>query len=211
MLPRLFDQFLQGDRSLDRASGGLGIGLTVVRHLVEMHGGRVEARSEGLGQGSDFRIYLPRVAAAPRLVPGTPELPARPTVRRRVLVVDDNRDAGESLRELLRLHHHEVEVAHDGPGALALLEAFRADLVLLDIALPRMDGYMVAHAIRERFSLAGRRPKLMALTGYGRDDDRSAALKAGFDGHLAKPVDPTLLLKIIADESHAHATLIQRH
>ena len=206
MLPRLFDQFLQGDRSLDRASGGLGIGLTVVRHLVEMHGGRVEARSEGLGQGSDFRIYLPRVAAAPRLVPGTPELPARPTVRRRVLVVDDNRDAGESLRELLRLHHHEVEVAHDGPGALALLEAFRADLVLLDIALPRMDGYMVAHAIRARFAHQLLRPRLVALTGYARDEDRHSALRSGFDGHLAKPVEPERLLRMIADEGQWQAT-----
>jgi len=139
-------------------------------------------------------------------VPGTPELPARPTVRRRVLVVDDNRDAGESLRELLRLHHHEVEVAHDGPGALALLEAFRADLVLLDIALPRMDGYMVAHAIRARFAHQLLRPRLVALTGYARDEDRHSALRSGFDGHLAKPVEPERLLRMIADEGQWQAT-----
>jgi CheY-like chemotaxis protein len=96
-----------------------------------------------------------------------------------------------------------VEVVHDGAAGLAKLEDFRADVVLLDIGLPRMDGYMVAHAIRERFALAGRRPKLLALTGYGRDDDRHAALKAGFDGHLAKPVDPRLLLQILADEPQA--------
>jgi len=106
----------------------------------------------------------------------------------------------------LRTDRHEVEVAHDGAAGLAKLEDFRADVVLLDIGLPRMDGYMVAHAIRERFAMAGRRPKLLALTGYGRDDDRHASLKAGFDGHLAKPVDPSLLLQILADESHAYAS-----
>ena len=206
MLPRIFDGFLQGDRTLDRAIGGLGIGLTVVRHLVEMHGGRVEAKSEGLGQGSDFCIYLPRVMAPRDLQPGTPEHPPRPAVKRRVLVIDDNRDAANSLCELLRLHHHEVEVANDGPSALRILDRFRAEVVLLDIALPRMDGYMVAHAIRARSSHLQLRPRLLALTGYARDEDRHSALRSGFDGHLVKPVEPERLLRIIADEGQWQTT-----
>jgi CheY-like chemotaxis protein len=123
--------------------------------------------------------------------------PGRP---RRILVVEDSLDAAESMRALLRTEGHEVEVLNDGVAALARLEDFRADTVLLDIGLPRMDGYMVAHAIRERFALAGRRPRLLALTGYGREEDRTAALKAGFDGHLAKPVDPRRLLQIVTEE-----------
>jgi CheY-like chemotaxis protein/two-component sensor histidine kinase len=203
LLPLLFDPFLQGDRSLDRSQGGLGVGLTIVKLLVEMHGGGVTAHSAGLGKGSEFRVRLPRVFA-PVPVSAAPEGEERKAVRpRRVLVIEDNADAAESLRAVLRTDHHEVEVVYDGAAGLAKLEDFRADIVLLDIGLPRMDGYMVAHAIRERFALAGRRPKLLALTGYGRDDDRNAALKAGFDGHLAKPVDPRLLLQIVADEPQA--------
>ena len=120
---------------------------------------------------------------------------------RRILIIEDNVDAAESMRALLRTDGHHVELVHDGAGGLAKLEDFRADFVLLDIGLPRMDGFMVAHAIRERFALAARRPKLLALTGYGREDDRTAALKAGFDGHLAKPVDPRRLLQIVAEET----------
>lgn len=206
LLPHLFDLFLQGDRTLDRAQGGLGVGLTIVKLLVEMHGGSVEARSAGLGKGSEFRIRLPRgrppVAAAPPQVPED-----RNAVRsRRVLVIEDNADAAESMRTLLRTDGHTVELVHDGAAGLARLEDFRADIVLLDIGLPRMDGFMVAHAIRERFALAGRRPKLLALTGYGRDEDRHAALKAGFDGHLSKPVDPRRLLQIVADEAPTYST-----
>jgi signal transduction histidine kinase/ActR/RegA family two-component response regulator len=205
LLPLLFDPFLQGDRSLDRAQGGLGVGLTIVKLLVEMHGGSVTAQSAGLGKGSEFHIRLPRVFA-PIPASAAPADDERRAVRpRRVLVIEDNADAAESLRALLRTDRHEVEVVHDGAAGLAKLEDFRADVVLLDIGLPRVDGYMVAHAIRERFALAGRRPKLLALTGYGRDDDRHAALKAGFDGHLAKPVDPRLLLQILADEPHTHS------
>ena len=152
-------------------------------------------------------MRLPRVASAvPRAA--TPEAPQdRKAVRpRRVLVIEDNRDAAESMRALLRTDGHEVEVVHDGAAGLAKLEDFRADIVLLDIGLPRMDGFMVAHAIRERFALAGRRPRLLALTGYGREEDRHAALTAGFDGHLAKPVDPRRLLQIVADEPQAFST-----
>ena len=209
LLPLLFDPFLQGDRSLDRSQGGLGVGLTIVKLLVEMHGGSVVAHSAGLGKGSEFRIRLPRVLA-PMPASAAPADDERKPVRpRRVLVIEDNPDAAESIRAVLRTDRHEVEVVHDGAAGLAKLEDFRADIVLLDIGLPRMDGYMVAHAIRERFALAGRRPKLLALTGYGRDDDRHAALRAGFDGHLAKPVEPRLLLQILADEAQAFATTTQ--
>jgi signal transduction histidine kinase/ActR/RegA family two-component response regulator len=199
LLPLLFEPFVQGDRTPDRVQGGLGVGLTIVKLLVELHGGNIEARSKGLGQGSEFRIRLPRVL--PPMSTQSPRMsdersPVRP---RRVLVIEDNADAAESMRTLLLTDRHEVEVVHDGASGLAKLESFPADIVLLDIGLPRMDGYLVAHAIRERFALAGRRPKLLALTGYGREDDRNAALDAGFDGHLAKPVDPRLLLDIVAD------------
>jgi CheY-like chemotaxis protein len=201
LLPHLFDLFLQGDRTLDRTEGGLGVGLTIVKLLVEMHGGSVAVSSAGLGKGSEFRIRLPRVAGGDA-TPGPQARDDRPPVRtRRVLVIEDSVDAADSLRAVLRTDGHEVEVVHDGAAGLAKLEDFGAEIVLLDIGLPRMDGYMVAHAIRERFALAGRRPRLLALTGYGRDDDRQAALKAGFDGHLTKPVDPRRLLNIVADET----------
>jgi signal transduction histidine kinase/CheY-like chemotaxis protein len=201
LLPHLFDLFLQGDRTLDRAQGGLGVGLTIVKLLVDMHGGRVDVSSAGLGKGSEFRVHLPRVN--PKMgEPGSPSPEDRAPVRaRRVLVIEDSADAAESMRALLRTDGHEVEVVHDGAAGLAKLEDFRADIVLLDIGLPRMDGYMVAHAIRERFALLGKRPRLLALTGYGRDEDRHTALKAGFDGHLAKPVDPRRLLQIVGDEA----------
>jgi signal transduction histidine kinase/ActR/RegA family two-component response regulator len=201
LLPHLFDLFLQGDRTLDRSQGGLGVGLTIVKLLVEMHGGTVEAHSAGLGKGSEFRILLPR--ALPRPGISSPQIPEdRPPVRpRRILIIEDNVDAAESMRALLCTDGHHVELVYDGAAGLAKLEDFRADFVLLDIGLPRMDGFMVAHAIRERFGLTARRPKLLALTGYGREDDRTAALKAGFDGHLAKPVDPRRLLQIVAEET----------
>jgi PAS domain S-box-containing protein len=200
MLPNIFDLYLQGDRSIDRMHAGLGIGLTVVKHLVEMHGGTVQARSPGLGKGSEFSVRLPRIAAAPRVVAGEDGAGSRPVPRRRVLVVEDNRDAAESLRELLRLDSHDVEVVHDGASALSKLDEFRADLVLLDIGLPRMDGFMVAHAIRARFADLPLRPRLVALTGHGRDEDRRAALGSGFDSHLTKPVEPAHLLRLVADQ-----------
>jgi len=200
LLPFLFDPFQQGDRTLDRSQGGLGLGLTIVKLLVELHGGEVSANSPGLGKGAEFRIRLPRVSAtdlvtAPSTAENNP--PVRP---RRVLVIEDNVDAAESMRAVLRTEHHDVEVVHDGAAGLAMLEDFRAEIVVLDIGLPRMDGYMVAHAIRERFALVGRRPRLLALTGYGGSEDRAAALKAGFDAHLAKPVDPRALLQIVSEE-----------
>jgi len=205
MLPDIFDLYLQGDGSVDRMHTGLGIGLTVVKHLVEMHGGGVEAHSDGLGKGSEFRVRLPRVAAVPMPVADDEDGGSLPVTRRRVLVVEDNRDSAESLRELLRLDSHEVEVAHDGASALSRLDEFHADVVLLDIGLPRMDGFMVAHAIRARFTDASQRPRLVAITGHGRDVDRHAALSSGFDGHLTKPVEPARLLRMVAEQGMRQA------
>jgi CheY-like chemotaxis protein len=199
MLPHIFELYLQGDESIDRSHSGLGIGLTVVKHLVEMHEGRVEVHSDGLGKGTEFRVRLPRVAAVPVAAPDKPGNATRAVKRRRVLVVEDSRDAAESLRQLLRLDDHDVEVVHDGASALSKLDEFRADVVLLDIGLPRMDGFMVAHAIRARFANLLLRPQLVALTGHGREEDRRAALRSGFDGHLTKPVEPAHLLRMIAE------------
>jgi signal transduction histidine kinase/ActR/RegA family two-component response regulator len=198
LLPHVFDLFLQGDRSLDRAQGGLGIGLTIVKHLAEMHGGGIEASSPGLGKGSEFRLRLPRVARPPRDHVGSnpPQVRAR---RRRVLVVDDNNDCAESLRDVLRLDGHTAVVVNDGPAALSTLDDFPADVVLLDVGLPRMDGYMVAHAIRARYAPGRPRPRIVALTGYGREEDRQSALRSGFDEHLTKPVDPERLLQVLSE------------
>jgi len=151
-------------------------------------------------------VRLPRVAAAPRAATDPDGGDSRPVARRRVLVVEDNRDSAESLRELLRLDSHDVEVAHDGASALSKLDEFRADVVLLDIGLPRMDGFMVAHAIRARFAHKPLRPRLVALTGHGRDEDRRAALGSGFDGHLTKPVEPAHLLRMVAEAGLPEAT-----
>ncbi|HEU4779288.1 MAG TPA: ATP-binding protein, partial [Steroidobacteraceae bacterium] len=200
LVPLLFEPFQQGGGDVDRAHGGLGVGLAIVKLLADLHGGSVEVRSEGMGKGSEFRIRLPRVPAP--MPAATAAAGKRDGLRqRRVLVIEDNPDAAESMRTLLSIDRHEVEVVHDGPTGLARLEEFRADIVLLDIELPRMDGYRVAQAIRERFAKVRHRPKLLALTGYGRDDDRNATLAAGFDGHLAKPVDPQRLLEIVAGEA----------
>ena len=195
MLPHIFDLFLQGDRTLDRSQGGLGIGLTIVRHLVEMHGGRVEAYSPGLGEGSEFRVHLPRVhLSRPVLMVHGQDFRSHRDGRR-VLVVEDNVDSAESLAMLLRMGHHEVVVTHDGATALTTLETFPADLILLDIGLPGMDGYIVAQSVRSLFPT---RPiRIVAMTGYGREEDRRLAHEAGFDDHLTKPVDPEHLLRLI--------------
>jgi signal transduction histidine kinase len=184
VLPRIFDLFVQADRTLDRAQGGLGIGLSVVRKLVEMHGGEVTGRSEGLGRGAAFEIRLPRVAA-----PSAVESEARRSrfVKRRVLVVDDNVDAATSLTMLLRLEGHTTEIALTARSGLEKFDAFKPEVVLLDIGLPEMDGYQVAREMRRRGSLQPVR--LVALTGYGQTEDRERALDSGFDEHLVKPVD----------------------
>ncbi len=190
LLPTIFDLFVQSERSLDRAQGGLGIGLSVVRRLVEMHEGSVSASSAGPGRGSRFLIRLPLVDA-PVAQADREAAPAMPP--RRLLVVDDNRDAADSLSMLLRLHGHAVQVAYDGEAALAMPDAICADLVLLDIGLPGMSGYEVARRLRG----AGTTARLVALTGYGQPEDVVQANAAGFDAHLVKPVEFEQLLEVI--------------
>jgi PAS domain S-box-containing protein len=201
MLPHIFELFLQGDRSLDRTQGGLGIGLTIAKHLIEMQGGRIEARSAGLGQGSEFRVQLPRLNHQDAPIPSSSagECPRGST--QRILLVEDNPDSAESLAMLLKIAGHEVLIAHDGITALEQLEHFPAQFILLDIGLPGMDGYLVAQSIRTRFPTLGAR--LYALTGYGRTEDREQALAAGFDDHLTKPVDPQWLLQRLAGDRAA--------
>jgi PAS domain S-box-containing protein len=188
LLPRIFDLFVQSDRTLDRAQGGLGIGLSIVKRLIEMHEGQVTARSPGLGRGSTFEIRLPRVA---RLEAESGDGAPLKVLPRRVLIVDDNVDAANSLALLLGLGGHETQVAYGGREALERVEAFQPEVVLLDIGLPEMDGYELAGHLRAMPQSNGFR--LIALTGYGQSDDHQHALAAGFDDHLTKPVDlPTL-------------------
>jgi signal transduction histidine kinase/ActR/RegA family two-component response regulator len=183
LLPRVFDLFVQGERTLDRAQGGLGIGLSLVRRLVEMHGGNVSARSEGPGRGATFTIRLPLSSSA---VPAAKK--AELTIpRKRILVVDDSVDSANTLAMMLQLDGHEVEAVYSGQEVLERVATFQPDIVLLDIGLPGMDGYTVARRLREKPQISQLR--LIALTGYGQPEDRRAALEAGFDGHLVKPVD----------------------
>ena len=199
LLPRVFDLFVQGEDSLARTHGGLGIGLTLVQRLVEMHGGSVAAASGGTGQGSEFTVRLPRAAPAAAQGPGA--APARaasraPGTRVRLLVVDDNVDAAETIARILQLSGHETECVYDGPTALAAVETKRPDVVVLDIGLPGMDGYEVARRLRAR--PAFRRVPLVAVTGYGQANDRQRSIQAGFDEHFTKPVDPEALEQFIA-------------
>jgi PAS domain S-box-containing protein len=199
LLPRVFDLFVQADQSLARSQGGLGIGLTMVRSLTEMHGGRVEAHSAGSGRGSEFVVRLPLLdGAAPGGAPARERVaPAESAVvARRVLVVDDNDDAAQSLALVLRLAGHHVQVAHDGPEALALAGAHGPEVVLLDIGLPGMDGYEVATRLREMDGLAG--ALLVAVTGYGQDEDRRRTRAAGIALHLTKPVAIEELRDLVA-------------
>lgn len=197
MLTRVFDMFTQVDQSAARAQGGLGIGLTLVRHLVELHGGCVEARSAGLNQGTEFVVRLPRAARAeageqcalenPRSVDTLP--------RTRVLVADDNRDAADSLGTLLQLLGAESRVVYSGPEALDALDEYRPQVVILDIGMPGMDGLEVARRIRQHPQHRGL--KLVALTGWGQEDDRRQSHAAGFDFHLVKPLDVGALQSLL--------------
>ena len=208
LLPTVFDLFTQGDHSLARSEGGLGIGLTLVKNLVEMHGGRVEARSDGPSRGSEFVVRLPLLvegegwrgegqnASSPSPLHPSPFTP-------RILVVDDNVDAAESLAMVLRVEGYEVRTCYDGPAALQAAAAFQPQVVLLDIGLPRMDGFEVARRLREQPALA--KSLLVAVTGYGQDEDRRRTAAAGFDAHLVKPADLTALHRLLAG-AQTHVT-----
>jgi signal transduction histidine kinase/DNA-binding response OmpR family regulator len=197
LLPHVFELFEQGKRALDRTQGGLGVGLTLVQRLVQLHGGEVVASSAGAGQGSQFRVLLPCLGEVdePGLADtGQGELP-KAVVARRILVVDDNVDVVETTTMLLSLSGHHVRSAKDGLQALHLATEFKPDVVLLDIGLPLMDGYEVARRLRQTPQTAG--ALLIALTGYGQQGDRQRGRDAGFDGHMLKPVDPHALAKLI--------------
>jgi PAS domain S-box-containing protein len=203
LLPKIFDLFVQGSRSLDRSEGGLGIGLTLVREIVGLHGGAVSVASPGPGQGSEFLVSLALHARA-----AEPERSAEPLERhaaafgRRILVVDDNLDSAETMAMVLRATGHEVETVHDGASALERAPHYRPEYVLLDIGLPGMSGYTVAERLRALPALSGL--KLIAMTGYGQEEDRRRSREAGFDHHLVKPVDFVALSAILGpDEAPA--------
>jgi CheY-like chemotaxis protein len=195
MLPRVFELFTQADRSLDRSQGGLGIGLTVVRKLAEMHGGSVSATSEGLGRGSEFTVRLPLTTAPSQIVVPAESLPALPTPQR-ILVVDDNVDMAQSLGKLLQQAGHTITTVYDGPSALEAAREFKPNVILLDIGLPGLDGYRVAEALRREPAFS--QVRLVAVSGYGQLEDRNRAKAAGFDHHLVKPVDFAELTTFIA-------------
>jgi CheY-like chemotaxis protein/two-component sensor histidine kinase len=196
-LTGIFQMFSQVEHSLNRSQGGLGIGLTLVKRLVELHGGRIEARSDGPGKGSEFvvRLLLVVEASGPMstLEEGEP-CPLRSSLR--ILIVDDNRDTASSLGMLLRIMGNDIWTAHDGARGVEMAEEFRPDVLLLDIGLPKLDGYQACRRIREQDW--GRRMVLIAVTGWGQDEDRRRSHEAGFDHHLVKPVDPQALMKLLA-------------
>ena len=202
LLPRIFDLFVQGERTLDRAQGGLGIGLTLVRRLVALHGGTVSASSDGPGRGSVFTVRLPRIARpqaarVPTLAQGCSESPAS----RRVLIIEDNRDAREMFRMMLELAGHEVLEAEEGLSGLALLKATQPDVAVIDVGLPGLNGYEIARRFRAEAPGAG--VMLVALTGYGTPEARERSRQAGFDHHLIKPVNAEALQEIMRTDGAA--------
>jgi signal transduction histidine kinase len=199
MIGRMFDPFVQQAQTIDRTRGGLGLGLSIVRSLVELHGGAVFATSEGVGCGSEFAVELPALerSTAPLPRPPDPVGAEQPSAqRRRVLVVDDNEDAAMMMGEVLERLGYQIEVAHDGPSALRIAERFHPDVAVLDIGLPVMDGYELAKRLRAQ---GGAPPRLVAVTGYGQPADRERGARAGFERHLVKPVDLGVLSKAVAE------------
>jgi signal transduction histidine kinase/CheY-like chemotaxis protein len=199
-LPYIFDLFSQANQAIDRTQGGLGVGLTLVKQLVQLHGGTVEARSEGPDRGTEFIVRLPRHRAATEsLVPAAaPQLShGRAGADVRILVVDDLAAAADSMRIVFEMKNYEVRTAYDGISALEIAATFVPDVVLLDIGLPHMDGYEVAKKLRSIPQV--RSALLVALTGYGQSDDRRQAMESGFDAHLIKPADIDALCNLIAD------------
>ena len=200
LLPSIFDMFVQGERTLDRAQGGLGIGLTLVRHLIDLHGGSVVAASSGVGNGSTFTVRLPRVASA--IIPRAVASPLSGTTPKRVLLIEDSRDAREMFRMLLEHAGHSVFEAENGYRGLELVDREHPDVAIIDIGLPGLDGYQVAQRIRAHPN--GRAMVLLALTGYGSLRDHERSVEAGFDHHLVKPVDADELGRLL-DESVAQS------
>jgi signal transduction histidine kinase/ActR/RegA family two-component response regulator len=205
MLEPVFDLFTQGDRPLDRSQGGVGLGLTLVRRLVQMHGGSVRAQSAGSGRGSTFEVRLPAlpseaVASPPQrqAAPARPAEPVQPARPRRVLIIEDGPDARRALGRLLEIWGHRVEVAEDGTRGVERAIASRPDVALIDIGLPGLNGYEVAKRVRQ---VLGDKIRLIALTGYGQPDDQERTRSAGFDQHLVKPVNPRLLARLLQDET----------
>jgi CheY-like chemotaxis protein/two-component sensor histidine kinase len=196
MVTRVFDMFAQADLTLDRSQGGLGLGLTLVRSLIELHGGMVSARSPGLGMGSEFTVRLP-ATPPPSGLRSAPTVPRPTDERLRILVVDDHIDSATSLVRLLNSWGHKASVAHDGPTAIETVSAGTYDVVLLDIGLPGMSGYDVAAQLRGR--PGGDRLVLIALTGYGQQQDLRRSEYVGFDHHLVKPVTPDTLQVLLAN------------
>jgi PAS domain S-box-containing protein len=194
-LSTVFHMFAQVDTSLERSRDGLGIGLTLVKELIELHGGTVAVASDGHGRGSEFTVRLPALEPAPAMTPIPTVTPPLHGASRRVLVVDDNTDGAESLALLLRFSGHAVEVAHDGPQALEAAARFRPDVALLDIGLPGLNGYEVCQRLRQE--PWGKTMTIVALTGWGQDDDRRRSSQAGFGTHMVKPVDPPALMRLI--------------
>ena len=196
MLPRLFEIFAQAEPARERAQGGLGIGLSLVRGLVELHGGTIAAHSDGPGRGSTFTVRLPVAVPAPAAGPAAAAPEPAAAAKARVLIADDLRDSADSLALLLRLMGHEVRTAYDGEEAVAAAAAFRPDVALLDLGMPKATGYEACRRIRQH--PWGRRACLVALTGWGQGEDRRRTAAAGFDHHLVKPVDPAALEKLLA-------------
>ena len=192
-LDGIFEMFSQIDTSLERSQGGLGIGLNLVKRLVHLHNGDVEARSEGLGKGSEFLVRLTAIAAQPTIDPRPSDGHAAPP--RRILIVDDNRDSAESLAMLMGLAGHETTICHDGLDAVDLAETWRPEILILDIGLPRLNGYEVCRRIRERDW--GKSILILAMTGWGQDEDRRKSAEAGFNSHLVKPIDYNQVIDLI--------------
>jgi CheY-like chemotaxis protein/anti-sigma regulatory factor (Ser/Thr protein kinase) len=195
--PRIFEMFSQVDRNMERAQGGLGIGLTLVRRLAEMHGGAVEVSSEGPGKGSEFIVRIPVLKEAQQYSGDrSSDTAAVSGSKRRILVVDDNRDAAESLAMMLKLIGSETRTAADGLAAVEVAETYRPEMILMDIGLPKLNGYDACRRIREQPWSNGM--VMVALTGWGQEEDRRRSQEAGFDHHLVKPVDMEKLAKLLA-------------
>jgi CheY-like chemotaxis protein len=201
IIGRIFDMFVQGRSPLQRVGGGLGVGLALARRIAEMHGGRIEAQSEGENKGSEFTLKLPLLDEAAGVSSARAERRSESPPARRILIVDDNVDAAATLHMLLQSLGHETRMAHDGMRALKLAGEFNPDIVLLDIGMPGLDGYEVARRLR---GLKRDKPfRIVAITGWGQEADRQRSREAGFDLHLVKPVDPQDLLQALSDRNGA--------